>query len=423
MNPNDKLDNNNSILSGAANTANTEEDSVMFGMPKSPGSLLGSSIRSNQVESFDIESESGSITGENSDWRLGMPWFSNNIHSNRDLRKNNVKTNEMHRYYGGIMKASGESSLGPTSPSSMASNNSRHFLPFRKTKKRSSVSKIGKDIEDRKNGIDGCSKNVDNNQKATKRSSIINNEDNVSIPITRTKSNTVDSIADFDESEWTPPDSSYGAACPVCGFVSKRVRQMIEMTLIAAMVFFLIYLVVTTSMKIADAHRREGRSDGSTASGATVDNSTNVVTDDDVYVENYNSNIDGGNGDDAAVLDDYYIDDYNENEYGADDDGGSVPDYSQYYNSNNDYNSNNNGNKNQNYNQYNENNGNNGQNYNYYSGNNANNNQNYNYYNRNRYYRYNDDYNGGRRQLQSSQSKRIKNHSRREMHLIARILD
>merc|ERR1712025_1208954 len=136
-------------------------------------------------------------------------------------------------------------------------------------------------------------------------------------------------------------------------------------------------------MKIADAHRREGRVDGSTSSGATVDNSTNFVTDDDVYVENYNSNsINSGNGDDAAVLDYYYDDAYNENKHGADDDGDSGSDYSQYYSYNN------NGNNNQNYNKNND----------------------QNNYNKNRYHRYNDDYNGGRRQLQSSQGKRIKIH-------------
>jgi hypothetical protein len=386
MNSDGNLDNNTSMLSGAADT---EENSMIFGMPKSPGSLLGSSIRSNQVESFDIESESCSVTEENPGWRLGMPWFNNNVH-NKDLRTS--KKHEAHRYYGGIMKASGGSSTAPASPSptSTTSNNSRHFRPFRKNSKRPSFSKNGKSY----------GKSINRHQKGTKNSSMINSKDNPSVPIARTKSNTADSIADFDESEWTPPDSSYGAACPVCGFIPKRVRQMVEMTLIAAMVFFLIYLVVTTSMKIADAHRR------STANGSAADNysngnnynrtgsssatSTNVVTDDDVYVEKYSSNNNngGGNGDDAAVVDDNYNNDYSANEYGVDDDGGSESDYSQNYNYNN------NGNNNQYYN------GNSNRNYNYYDGDNS---QNYNDYNRNRkYYRYNDDYNGGRRQLRSS---------------------
>jgi len=127
---------------------------------------------------------------------------------------------------------------------------------------------------------------------------------------------TADSIANFEESEWTPPNLSYGAACPVCGFKPKCVRQMSEMTLIAAMVFFLIYLVVTTSMKIADAHQGQGGSDGNKSSGSAAESyfnsnnnynrtgssgatSTNVATDDDVYVETYNNN----NRDDAGAGD------------------------------------------------------------------------------------------------------------------------
>lgn len=396
MNSDSNLDNNTSMLSGAPDT---EEDSMIYGIPKSPGSFLGASIRSNQVESFDIESESCSVTGENPGWRIGMPWISNSIH-NKDSRTSNLKTREFHRYYGGIMKASGESSTGPASPSSTTSNSSRHFRPFRKTNQRPNFFKNANCNDYRNNSVNVHGNNIYVNQKDAKSSSIISEKDNASVPIARTKSNTADSIADFDESEWTPPDSSYGAACPVCGFIPKRVRQMVEMTLIAAMVFFLIYLVVTTSMKIVDAHRWEGRVDGSTASGSAADNyfngnnynrtgsssssSTNVVTDDDVYVEKYssnNNNNNGENGDDEAVVDDNYIDDYNENENGNDDDGGSGSEYYQNYNYNN----------------------------------NGNNNQNYNYYNRNRrYYQYNDDYNRGRRQLRNSQGRRRNLHTRRE---------
>ena len=94
------------------------------------------------------------------------------------------------------------------------------------------------------------------NTSGTNATTTNNKNDNYSfVQIARSKLYTADSIANFEESEWTPPDSSYGAACPVCGFIPKRVQQMIKMTLIAAMVFFLIYLVVTTLMKIADAHR------------------------------------------------------------------------------------------------------------------------------------------------------------------------
>lgn len=63
-----------------------------------------------------------------------------------------------------------------------------------------------------------------------------------------------DSLADFDDSEWTPHDSSYGAAFPLCGWIPKRIRRLIEATMIGIVVFMLVYLVVTTSIKISGIH-------------------------------------------------------------------------------------------------------------------------------------------------------------------------
>ena len=34
-----------------------------------------------------------------------------------------------------------------------------------------------------------------------------------------------ESVQDFEESEWTPPDSSYGAAIPLFGWIPKKTRQ------------------------------------------------------------------------------------------------------------------------------------------------------------------------------------------------------
>mmetsp|Transcript_3541 Transcript_3541/g.8455 ORF Transcript_3541/g.8455 Transcript_3541/m.8455 type:complete len:386 (-) Transcript_3541:1809-2966(-) len=363
------MENNSSMVSGAVDNEN-EDLSTMYGIPQSPGSLLGSSIRSNQVESFDIESESCSVTGENSGWKLGMPWLSNN--QNKNSKAINQKNQELHRYYGGIMKASGESPTGQASPSptSITSSSSRHFLPFRKNNKRQTPPKTGKP-KDKPKSL----------QKPSKTKRTINEKDSLSIPIARTKSSTGDSIADFDDSEWTPPDSSYGAACPVCGCIPKRVRQMIEMTLITAMVFGLIYLVVKASMIIAESHRGHDVSTGNAAdsyfnggsynrTGTSSASSTNVVTDDDVYVEKYNNYNDDGNVDDATAADDNYNDDSSgDDQYGGDDNANSG---SGYYR-----------NKNQNY-------------YNYgYPNRYYNNNYKYNGYN-------NDDANGGRRQLRSS---------------------
>lgn len=283
------------------------------------------------------------------------------------------------------MKASGESSIGQASPSaSTTSSNNRHFRPFRKTNKRQSPTKNVKTKGKQKHH-----QTTKNNEKTK------NDKDSLTVPIARSKSSTGDSIADFDDSEWTPADSSYGAACPVCGCIPKRVRQMIEMTLITAFLFFLIYLVVNTSMKIADAHRGGDGSTGSAAdsyfnrgsynrTGTSSSSSTNVITDDDVYVEKYSYNDDGENIDDASAVDDKYNDDSIDGKYGDDDNVNSGSGYQ---------------NKNRNYNNY-------GYPNRYY-------NKNYNYYDGYN----NDDVNGGRRQLgkslRSSQPKRINGHTRR----------
>ena len=101
------------------------------------------------------------------------------------------------------------------------------------------------------------------------------------------------SLADFQESEWTPPDSSYGAALPIFGWIPKKVRRLIELTLIGFMIILLVYLVVTTSIRVT-----EGNNNGNSSS------SGGLSLNDDYYIEYSNSN--NNNGDDAnnAVDDD-----------------------------------------------------------------------------------------------------------------------
>lgn len=210
------------------------------------------------------------------------------------------------------MKPPGESSP-KGSPASPKSTSGRGFRSLRKSKKRPSPSKPD-------------APQITPTKKETKPEVTKEETDKNAVPIARDRSN-VDSIADFDDSEWTPADSSYGAAFPVCGCIPKRVRQMIEMTLITAMVFFLIYLVVRTSMIVAQAHRMDSNSAHSNASdkyfnsgsyNRTSSSSANIVTDDDVYVEKYNTYNDdaGNNGDDATASDyTYSNDDANGDQY------------------------------------------------------------------------------------------------------------
>lgn len=103
-------------------------------------------------------------------------------------------------------------------------------------------------------------------------------------------------VGEFHESDWTPPDSAYGAACPVCGCLPKKVRRAIEMTLIGAVVLVLIYLVVTTSIRIGNDHGK-----GKTSS--SQDDDARIKLDDDYYIEyNKKTNDDAAStNDDAAA--------------------------------------------------------------------------------------------------------------------------
>lgn len=67
-----------------------------------------------------------------------------------------------------------------------------------------------------------------------------------------------DSVADFSfkESEWTPPDSSYGAAIPLGGWIPKPIRRAIEWTVIALGTAFVVYLIVMASMRVTDERNK-----------------------------------------------------------------------------------------------------------------------------------------------------------------------
>jgi len=108
---------------------------------------------------------------------------------------------------------------------------------------------------------------------------------------------------DFDNSEWTPQDSAYGAACPVCGCLPKNVRRAIEVTLITASIFGLIYFVVTTSIRITNEH-------GSSGAGGN-DNDAGFALDDDYYIANNHQKNNVNDNDD----DDYYSTSINATNY------------------------------------------------------------------------------------------------------------
>jgi hypothetical protein len=237
------------------------------------GGQFTGSFQSKSITSFEVED--GSSTGGAS-WRLGMPWFRNSSHRSSPLQRTG-KSNDIDdlRYYGGLMKSQvSETMAEPATP---------------KPQHPPSHPQVGKE------------------------SSIVRNSSQLS-----RASRGADSIGDFDSAEWTPPDSAYGAACPVCGWVPKHVRRMIEVSLIAGMVFGFVYLVVTTSMHINNERNAQKATENTTSISDSY-NGGQIALDDDLYVE-YNRNY---------VDDDKYADD------ATNDDGGYYDDAYQV-NSNND---------------------------------------------------------------------------------------
>jgi hypothetical protein len=129
-------------------------------------------------------------------------------------------------------------------------------------------------------------------------------------PMVRSISHLSATGAPFGNDDWTPKDSAYGAACPVCGCLPKNARRLIEVTLITVFIFGFIYFIITTSIRINNEHgdSNSGGSGGGSNSGSSSGGSEqNVQLDDDYYVENTAAAYYAD--DDVAVADDYFTDD------------------------------------------------------------------------------------------------------------------
>jgi len=138
-----------------------------------------------------------------------------------------------------------------------------------------------------------------------------------------------DSLNNFQD--WTPPDSAYGAAFPICGWVPKHYRRLIEATIFALLAFVLVFFVVTTSIRLTLEDNKSDVSSSENNSGA----SSNKFSDDDYYIDydnyNYNNNADDvvvwddgavvADDDAVAVNDDAADDELDDDKAAADDDG------------------------------------------------------------------------------------------------------
>ena len=112
----------------------------------------------------------------------------------------------------------------------------------------------------------------------------------------------VGTLEDFDDSEWTPKDSSYGAAIPIAGWIPKNIRRLIEYSLMTVVAALFIYLVVAITIKIRE------QNDGLSS------NKDSFYLDDDMYVP--------------------YDDVTNTTQVAADDDDGSANNNYSYNNNN-----------------------------------------------------------------------------------------
>lgn len=82
---------------------------------------------------------------------------------------------------------------------------------------------------------------------------------------------------EFTERDWTPQDSSYGAAFPWCGWVPKSKRQLIEKIMIALAGLFVIWLITTIAMLLTSSDKKNGSS--------SYGDDDSLQLDDDFYVK------------------------------------------------------------------------------------------------------------------------------------------
>lgn len=138
-----------------------------------------------------------------------------------------------------------------------------------------------------------------------------------------------ESLSDFKE--WTPPDSAYGAAFPICGWVPKHYRRLIEATLIGLVIFVLVYFVVTTSIRLSLDQDQNSNSDSSAS------NNNNNFSDDDYYIDydnyHYNNENDDVVSDEGGDADD---DAFQNEENANDNDDGNANQYDDAANQNDD---------------------------------------------------------------------------------------
>mmetsp|Transcript_7999 Transcript_7999/g.11885 ORF Transcript_7999/g.11885 Transcript_7999/m.11885 type:complete len:157 (+) Transcript_7999:229-699(+) len=93
--------------------------------------------------------------------------------------------------------------------------------------------------------------------------------------------------------DWTPQDSSYGAACPMCGWIPKKIRKKMEAVVIFSAIFLLIVFLIAGSLRLSS------ESTGKRSNSARWDENF----DDDLYADDYSTSY---NDDNVYSNDGYY---------------------------------------------------------------------------------------------------------------------
>jgi len=113
-------------------------------------------------------------------------------------------------------------------------------------------------------------------------------------------------LSSSNDVEWTPADSSYGAAIPVCGWIPKNIRRIIELCLLTILVASFVAGIV----KLIELTIFRPSSSSSSNSTQTTTKTTKFVND-DFYLE-YDSKTDSSS---STYDDDLFSQLYNTSYY------------------------------------------------------------------------------------------------------------
>lgn len=103
--------------------------------------------------------------------------------------------------------------------------------------------------------------------------------------------------------EWTPEDSSYGAAIPICGCVPKHIRRLIEYCLCIILLLSFIAGVIRLTSTFShsssqSSYAANATSNSGSSTSGTAQKSSNKYVIDDFYLEYDSKSVSNNNYDD-----------------------------------------------------------------------------------------------------------------------------